>query len=216
MNVIELNRDEYLISVKKITDFKSLSFSKNALEWWDNYYSWEKFPPLCLVNTKNKHVCYLFYSISKDNEYLTIHNLLTPNTHRSHGYAYKLLKYLFSHLSGHEIRRFKMNCVSSSLDFYNKLGLEYWGINDLSKYYCDFKMPIKDISEIPQIVKDSKLSELSDERIMQIFEKLKNNGTTLEEKMIDKFEDSKEKLEGKYHFDLLQKRVDEIEIPKED
>ena len=77
-------------------------------------------------------------------------------------------------------------------------------------------MPIKDISEIPQIVKDSKLSELSDERIMQIFEKLKNNGTTLEEKMIDKFEDSKEKLEGKYHFDLLCKRVDEIETPKED
>ena len=63
MNVIELNRDEYLVSVKKIADFKSLSFSKSALEWWDNYYSWEKFPPLCLVNTKNKHVCYLFYSI---------------------------------------------------------------------------------------------------------------------------------------------------------
>ena len=210
MNVIELNRDEYLISVKKIADFKSLSFSKNALEWWDNYYSWEKFPPLCLINTKNKHVCYLFYSISKDNEYLTIHNLLTPNTHRSHGYAYILLKYLFNQQSQNKIKRFKMNCVSSSLDFYNKLGLEYWGINDLSQYYCDFKMPLLDISEIPQIVKDSKLSEISDERIMQIFEKLKNNGTTLEEKMIDKFEDSKEKLEGKYHFDLLCKRVDEI------
>ena len=209
MNVIELNRDEYLISVKKIEDFKSLSFSKNALEWWDNYYSWEKFPPLCLSD-KKKHFCYLFYNISKDNEYLTIHNLLTPNTHRSHGYAYQLLKHLFSHLSQNKIKRFKMNCVSSSLDFYNKLGLEYWGINDLSQYYCDFKMPIKDISEIPQIVKDSKLSEISDERIMQIFEKLKNNGTQLEEKMIDKFEDSKEKLIGKYHFDLLQQRVDEI------
>jgi hypothetical protein len=103
-----------------------------------------------------------------------------------------------------------MNCVSSSLDFYNKLGLEYWGINDLSQYYCDFKMPISDINEIPQIVKDSKLSEISDERIMQIFEKLKNNGSTLDEKMSDKFEDSKEKLIGKYHFDLLCKRVEEI------
>ena len=58
MKVIELNRDEYLISVKKIADFKSLSFSKSALEWWDNYYSWEKFPPLCLVNDKKKHVCF--------------------------------------------------------------------------------------------------------------------------------------------------------------
>lgn len=103
-----------------------------------------------------------------------------------------------------------MNCVSSSLDFYNKLGLEYWGINNLSQYYCDFKMPISDISEIPQIVKDSNLREISDEKIMQIFEKLKNNGTQLEEKMINKFEESKEKLEGKYHFDLFLKRVDEI------
>ena len=210
MKVIELNREEYLISVKKIADFKSLSFSKSALEWWDNYYSWENFPPLCLVNDKEKHVCYLFYTISKDNEYLTIHNLLTPNIHRSFGYAYKLLKYLFSHFSENKIRRFKMNCVSSSLDFYNKLGLEYWGINDLSQYYCDFKMPISDISEIPQIVKDSNLSEISDEKIMQIYEKLKNNGTQLEEKMINKFEESKEKLEGKYHFNLLLNRVDEI------
>lgn len=200
MKVIELNREEYLISVKKIADFKSLSFSKNALEWWDNYYSWEKFPPICLINDKNKHLCYLFYSISKDNEYLTIHNLLTPNIHRHNGYAYKLLKYLFNHLSNQDIKRFKMNCVSSSLDFYNKLGLEYWGINDLSQYYCDFKMPNLDISEIPQIVKDSKLSELSDERVLQIFESLKNNGTTLDDKM-------KEKLKGKYHFDLLLKRA---------
>ena len=28
--------------------------------------------------------------------------------------------------------------------------------------------------------------------------------------MNDKFEESKEKLEGKYHFDLLLKRVSEI------
>ena len=210
MKIIELNRDEYLISVKKIADFKSLSFSKNALDGWDSYYSWEKFPPLCLLNNKEKHVCYLFYSISNDNEYLTIHNLLTPHTHRSYGYAYTLLKYLFSHLSTNKIKRFKMNCVSSSLDFYNKLGLEYWGINDLSQYYCNFKMPILDISEIPQIVRDSNLSELSDEKIIQIYEKLKNNGTKLEEKMTYKFGESKEKLEGKYHFDLLLKRVSEI------
>ena len=75
MNVIELNREEYLESVKKIEDFKTLNFSKSALEWWDNYYSWEKFPPLCLSD-KKKHFCYLFYNISKDNEYLTIHNIL--------------------------------------------------------------------------------------------------------------------------------------------
>ena len=63
MNVIELNRDEYLISVKKRADFKSLSFSKNALEWWDNYYSWEKFPPLCLINDKKNMyvICFIVF-----------------------------------------------------------------------------------------------------------------------------------------------------------
>ncbi|MGD9623798.1 MAG: GNAT family N-acetyltransferase [Arcobacter sp.] len=209
MNVIELNREEYLESVKKIEDFKTLNFSKSALEWWDNYYSWEKFPPLCLSD-KKKHFCYLFYNISKDNEYLTIHNIFTPNKYRAKGYAYQLLEYLFSHFSNQNIKRFKLNCVSSSLDFYNKLGLEYWGINELSQYYCDFKMPLLDIKEIPLIVKNSHLDEISDERILKIFDSLKDNGTTLDEKMSEKFEELKDKLKGRYHFDLLLKRVEKI------
>jgi len=125
-----------------------------------------------------------------------------------------LLGYLFAHLSNKNIKRFKLSCVSSSLDFYNKLGLEYWGINDLSQYYCDFKMPILDISEIPKIVKESSLDEISDEKILLIYESLKNNGTTFDEKMSEKFEESKEKLKGKYHFDLLLKRVEKIKNDK--
>ena len=100
--------------------------------------------------------------------------------------------------------------MSSSLDFYNKLGLEYWGINELSQYYCDFKMPLLDIKEIPLIVKNSHLDEISDERILKIFDSLKDNGTTLDEKMSEKFEESKDKLKGRYHFDLLLKRVEKI------
>ena len=215
MQIIKLNRKEYLESVINIEDFKTLNFSKKALEWWDDYYSWEKFPPLCLTY-KNKHVCYLFYNISKDNEYLTIHNIFTPNKYRTKGHAYMLLGYLFSHLSNQNINRFKMYCVSSSLDFYTRLGLEYWGINDSSQYYCDFKMPKLSITEIPQIVKDSSLNEISDERILLIFESLKNNGKEFSQKATERFEDSKEKLIGKYHFDLLCKRVDEIETPKKD
>ena len=213
MKIIVLNRKEYLESVKKIEDFKTLNFSKQALEWWDNYYSWEKFPPLCLTH-KKKHFCYLFYNVSKDNEYLTIHNIFTPDKYRTKGHAYMLLGYLFAHLSNKNIKRFKLSCVSSSLDFYNKLGLEYWGINDLSQYYCDFKMPILDISEIPKIVKESSLDEISDEKILLIYESLKNNGTTFDEKMSEKFEESKEKLKGKYHFDLLLKRVEKIKNDK--
>lgn len=210
MRVISLNREEYLTSVKKIADYKSLCFSKEAMLWWDNYYSWEKFPPLCLINDNEKHCCYLFYNISKNNDYLTIHNLFTPNIYRKNGYAYELLDYLFKDLSKKEIKRFKMYCVSSSIGFYNKLGLEYWGVNDLLQYYCDYKMPNFNIDEIPQIVKDSKLSEISDERVLEIFESLKNNGLNFDEKQKERFEDLKDKVKDKYHFDLLCKRVDEI------
>jgi hypothetical protein len=209
MEVIKLNREEYLTSVKKIGDFKTLEFSKSSLDWWDNYYSWENFPPLCLTHN-NKHLCYLFFNISKNNEYLTIHNIFTPYKHRTKGYAYKLLKYLFIFLSDKKIKRFKLSCVSSSLDFYNKLGLEYWGVNELSQYYCDFKMPLLDIKEIPQIVKDSNLNEINDERILKIYESLKNNGSTFDEKHSENFKNSKEKLMNKYHFNLLCKRVEAI------
>lgn len=77
MQVITLTREEYLKSVKKLEDFESLKFAKNSLDWWDTYYSWEKFPPLCLIDNFNEHRCYLFYNISKDKEYLSIHNILT-------------------------------------------------------------------------------------------------------------------------------------------
>lgn len=213
MKIIELNRKEYLISVKKIEDFKTLNFSKQALEWWDNYYSWERFPPLCLTH-KKKHLSYLFYNISKDKEYLTIHNLFTPNKYRTKGYAYILLSHLFTHLANENIKRFKLNCVLSSVDFYNKLGLEYWGINDLFQYYCDFKMPKLSIKEIPKIVQNSSLDELSDEKILSIFKNLQNNGKTLDENMSEKFENSKKKIIGKYHFDLLLKRIEKINANK--
>lgn len=66
-----------------------------------------------------------------------------------------------------------------------------------------FKMPLLDISEIPQIVKDSRLTEISDENYANLLKNLKIMEQKLKEKMLDKFEELKEKLEGKYHFDLL-------------
>ena len=77
MDFRELDRDEYLYSAKRIGDYNTLKFSKFALECWDDYYSWEKFPPIVLsIDGVNKS--YLFYNISKDNRYLTINYLFTP------------------------------------------------------------------------------------------------------------------------------------------
>jgi hypothetical protein len=210
MNIIELSRQEFLSSVKEIEDFESLQFSKHCLDWWDDYFSWTKFPPLCLINDEKEHVCYLFYNISKDNEYLTIHNLLTPKASRYNGYAQKLLEYLFKKVSKLNIKRFKMYCVSSSLSFYNKLGLEYWGVNDLGQYYCDFKMPKESIDEIPSIVQRAHISELKDKTVLEIYEKLKNNGRNLEDKKLAIFEACLDTLEEKYHFKALCQKVEQI------
>ncbi|RXJ56204.1 GNAT family N-acetyltransferase [Candidatus Marinarcus aquaticus] len=210
MHIIELTRDEFFESVQSIEDYDSLNFSKHCLDWWDNYFSWTKFPPLCLVDDEEEHVCYLFYNISKDNQYLTIHNLLTPKAHRYKGYAKMLFAYLFEKVADQNIERFKMYCVSSSLSFYNKLGLEYWGINDLGQYYCDYKMPKETIDEIPDIVKNASLFELGDSAILGIYEKLKNNGQELEEKRWDIYEEILEKFQDRFHFDQLCERVESI------
>jgi hypothetical protein len=210
MKVIELSRQEFLESAQSIEDYKSLTFSKHCLDWWDAYFSWTKFPPLCLIDEEEEHMCYLFYSISKDNEYLTIHNLLTPKANRFNGYAKDILSHLFQKLSNQKIKRFKMYCVSSSLSFYTKLGLEYWGINDAGHYYCDFKMPQKSIDEIPSIVAQSTFSEINDDTLLEIYEKLKNNGEDLDSKKIAVFEDSLEILQEKYHFEALCKKIEAI------
>lgn len=210
MHIIELTRNEFLESAQKIEDYKSLTFSKHCLDWWDSYYSWTKFPPLCLIDEEEEHLCYLFYCISKDNEYLTIHNLLTPKINRFHGYAQTLLTHLFEKVANQNIKRFKMYCVSSSLSFYTKLGLEYWGVNDSGHYYCDYKMPQKSIEEIPSIVKNFSLNEINDTTLLEIYEKLKKNGSHFEDKKLAVFEACIDALQEKYHFEALCKKVEEI------
>ncbi len=205
MDFIELDRDEYLCSVKKIGDFDTLKFSKQALDWWDDYYSWKNFPPIALsIDGINK--AYLFYSVSKDSRYLTIHNLFTPKAFRHEGFAFKLLSELFRIQSKTDIERFKMFCVSSSLDFYNSLGLKYWGVNDLNQYYCDFKMPQKSISEITQIVKDSSIDELTDTEYEKIYTKLQNNGEEFDVKQTDIYNDVVKSLGNNYMFEIFEKR----------
>ncbi len=184
MSFIELDRDEYLESVQKIGDFDTLKFSKHALDWWDKYYSWKKFPPIALsLDGINK--AYIFYHISKDKRYLTIHNLFTPKAYRTQGLAHELLDELFRIKSGSEIERFKMFCVSSSLKFYNSIGLKYWGVNHLNQYYCDFKMPKENMSEIRQIVEESSASEFTDVEYKKIYKDLELGSDGFDDKQKD-------------------------------
>lgn len=172
-----LDRAEYLDSVTKMNHFESLKFAKQSLLWWDQYYSWNKSPCLCLEDN-GFDVCYLFYAISKDNRYLTIHNILTPFAFRFQGYAKELLSILIGEiLLNAKIERMKMVCVSSSLDFYMSLGIDFWGVTKIGQYYTEFAMPKITIKEIPLLMKNEHLSSLNVQELNMVYEKLEANGS---------------------------------------
>lgn len=169
---------------------------------------------MCLIDNFNEHRCYLFYNISKDKEYLSIHNILTPKKYRKMGYAYTLLAHMFSELSNEEIQRFKLWCVSSSVSFYNKLGLHYWGVNELGQYYCDFAMPKLSIKEIPSIIKDTKLKEFSTVKLNQIYEKIQQNGSEFSDKERRIYDNCVQKMKYRYRFESFVQEVRDRKLVK--
>jgi len=199
MEFISLTREEFLTSAQKIEDLRSLKFAKETLDLWDNFYSWEKFKPLCLRDDEQE-LCYLFYTISKDNEYLIIHRLLTPLNFRRKNYAHEIMSQLFFYFKKENIKRFKMNCMHGSLNFYNKLGLNYWGVNEQRQYHCDFKMPQNDISEIFSIVKESNIKEFSPTKFAQIYEQLKKNGSGFDSKDMEVHQACLKNLGKKFRY----------------
>lgn len=211
MEIVLLNREEYLNSIREINHYESLKFAKKAMDWWDNYYSWSRFPALSLVES-GKNLCYLFFHISKDREYLTVHNILTPLKYRKNGYAFMMLKELFSQFSYEHIERFKMFCVSSSLNFYNRVGLNYWGVNSLGHYYSDFEMPNSNIDEIPDIVKSSNLDDLSNRKLKYIYNKVKLNGRDFDDKEMDIHERCLNKIKEKYLFEALLHQMEKVKL----
>lgn len=205
IEIVTYPRDQYLESVQKIEDFDSLKFAKQALDWWDDYYSWIKEPPLCLKD-HGQDVCYLFYSVSRNHQYMTIHNIFTPKKYRFNGYAYILLKYFFEKLAIDDIKRFKMYCVSSSLKFYLKLGAVFWGVNEIGQYYCDLKMPKSDIKEIIEIGEKENIENIELHEFKKIYEKLNLNGKKFDEKQIIIHEECLKLIGEKYLFEKVLKR----------
>lgn len=205
MTTKNLNREQYIDSVANIEHSSSKEFAQQSLDWWDNYYSWNKFPCLCLEDD-GEDVCYLFYHISKNNQYLTIHNILTPFNLRFHGYAKKLLTLLFNRILLHaDIERVKMYCVSSSLQFYMNLGIDFWGVNRIGQYYTDFPMPKSNIQEIKELMGNEDLMQLSQKNRDTIYSKLKENGTQFSEKDTAIFKKSLTLLKERYRFKELKK-----------
>ncbi|MFT7004343.1 MAG: hypothetical protein ACJAWW_001701 [Sulfurimonas sp.] len=146
--------------------------------------------------------------LSLNKRYLTIHRLFTPKAFRKQGFANKLLAELFNIKSDTNIDRFKILCVSSSLEFYNSIGLSYWGVNSLNQYYCDFEMPKYEMSEIAQIVKDSSTSEFTQVEYESIYKKLKDNGSEFNTKQTGIHQSSMDMLGDKYmHNSFLEQHL---------
>ncbi len=207
MDIKLLNKDQYLDSVTQMTHMGSLKFAKQAMDWWDTYYSWSNFPCVCL-EVDGEDVCYLFYHISKNNDYLTIHNILTPYNFRFQGYAQSLLAKLFSTVHPNSsIQRVKMECVSSSLSFYMKLGIDFWGVNKLGQYYTNFPMPKDDIDQIPKLMYHETLEDLKNDELFRIYEKLKANGKNFDIQETIDFNADKKLLKQHYRFKEFEKMV---------
>ena len=211
MNTKLLNRQEYIDSAIKMNHFGSLKFAKNALDLWDDYYSWKNNPCLALYNDNdNRAICYLFYHISRDNEYLTIHYLLTPYKHRDHGYAKAILKVLFNDiLHDQNISRVKLSSVASSIKFYLKLGIDFWGVNSIGQYYTDFPMP-NTLNDIPNMMRDNHLKDLSAIKLNKIYDKLKSNGSLFENKELETFNKAIDLLQERYRFEELKQMIEDI------
>lgn len=203
MNTTLLNRTQYLDSVTQMDHLESLQFAKQAMDYWDDFYSWNRSPCLCLQD-EGEDVCYLFYHISKDNQYLCIHNILTPYKHRFKGYGKKLLTILFNEtLYNSPIQRVKMFCVTSSLKFYMKLGIDFWGVNHLNQFYTNFPMPKNGIEEIPSLMQKENLQSLEEKEVDEIYKKLQNNGNDLDQKESKIFLNSLSVLGERYRFKEL-------------
>lgn len=203
MKIKNLNRQEYISSTSNICHKSSKEFAKQALEYWDDYYSWADNPCLCLEKN-GEDVCYLFYHLSQDKRYLIINNILTPNKHRYCGHAKFMLKTIFEKYSiGSVTQRVKMFCVSSSLKFYMKLGIDFWGVNKLGQYYTEFALPKNGIDGIYASMEKETLSTLYNREIKVIYEKLKLNGSEFNKKENEIFQKALLLMGKRYRFNEL-------------
>lgn len=175
MNLLSLNRDEYLLSISTIIDAQSKRFAAQALVWWDRHFSWKAQGCSVLTDEEGKHVSYIFFKVDQYSEYLTVYNLFTPLIDRRQGFAYELLDCTIKHALSRYVRRIYFTSVSDSLDFYTSMGFIFWGINDIGDYYCDLPIPKNGLDGFEDMIKASTNSTLLGSKMEKIYSKVFDN-----------------------------------------
>ena len=198
-----LSRKEYLASIQKIQDPKSIGFAKHSLRWWDRHYSWRNGGCVVLCNQEESHLCYIFYKIDRYRDYLTVHHLFTPLKYRRKGYAKVLLKRVFFEANSKNVKRFRATCVPQSLDFYLSLGFAYWGMTHSKDYYCDLPMPSKGLDNLGAMVLCTSVKQLIGTKKNDICAKIKDNEKELSDTEQLRYDNDKEKMQEAFMRDRL-------------
>lgn len=202
-HLIRLNRQAYIDSTAKISDEKTLQFSKMSLQWWDSHFFWQRHGCMVLADDKENHLCYVFYKIDRYRQYLSIHNIFTPLIMRRKGYAHELLKMVFEVAVAEKVGRFRLTSISTSLDFYLSLGFIYWGINSVGDYYCDLPVPAKGLGGLQVMTDTLGNGALIGESLGNIFKKVQNSDTKLDPIQTRQYEEDKLKMNENYRFKSL-------------
>jgi len=169
-----LNRNEYISSIQTIADTKTIKFADMSLKWWDKKFGWYIKGCAVLTDVDENHLCYIFYKIDKQNEYITIHNIFTPLEKRRNRYANILLGLIFDLAISQKVSRFRLTSISKSLDFYLALGFIYWGVNSVGDYYCDLPMPFDGLVGLDNMIKNTDTQTLIGKNFDKIYDKVHN------------------------------------------
>ncbi len=202
-HLVHLNREDYITSTSKITDTKTLNFSKMSLQWWDRHFSWKVHGCVVLSDAQGEHLCYVFYKIDRYHQYMTIHNIFTPQIQRRKGYAKELLTMIFDIAVVKKVRRFKLVSVSKSLDFYLSLGFIYWGLNSVGDYYCNLPVPADGLAGLMAMTKSTDMHMLVGGHSNDIFSKIKDNDLKLDKTQSQIYEEDKTKMKNHYRLNDL-------------
>jgi len=193
-----LTRNEYITSTSTIKDRRTINFAAMSLKWWDKKFGWYQKGCVALCDENTLHLSYIFYKIDRYNNYLTIHNLFTQENQRRNGYAQALLTFIFHIAVAQKVKRFRLTCISNSLDFYLSLGFVYWGVNSVGDFYCDLPLPNEGLVGVIPMIKTFTILELIGKNRAIISKKIANNSSNLTQTQTLKYDSDVVRLNGSY------------------
>ncbi len=207
-----LGRKAYIASIATIADARTRKFANMSLNWWDEHFIWELHGCVVLCDTEQNHLCYIFYKIDRYKMYLNIQNIFTPLCERRKGYAQQLLSMVFNLAVLGDVKRFKLTCISNSLDFYLSFGFIYWGVNSVGDYYCDLPIPFDGLEGVAFMTQTQSNLFLLGSKTEPIYEKTKEHNTLLNIAQTLIYDKDLLKMRKSYR---LEKLLEEHQILKE-